>query len=141
MSLVLDGIRVLELGAGISGPMATMLLADHGADVTRIERPGEEPLREQLGHHAWNRGKRSAALDLKNADDLRSFLALATANPAVVCGIHRGLIAGSMEQFGETDTHVGLEPFVGPTTCVAHVTTRTPFRDRATPATASKEPT
>lgn len=82
-------------------------------------------------------GGRTAKLVLRDCP----FLALATANPAVVCGIHRGLIAGSMEQFGETDTHVGLEPFVGPTTCVAHVTTRTPFRDRATPATASKEPT
>ena len=77
MSLVLDGIRVLDLSTGIAGPMATMLLADHGADVTRIERPGEEPLRSQLGHHAWNRGKRSAVLDLKNADDKRAFLALA----------------------------------------------------------------
>jgi len=82
-------------------------------------------------------GGRTAKLVLQDCP----FLALATANPAVVCGIHRGLIAGSMEQFGETDTHVSLEPFVGPTTCVAHVTTRTPFRDRAIPATASKEPT
>jgi crotonobetainyl-CoA:carnitine CoA-transferase CaiB-like acyl-CoA transferase len=84
MSLVLDGIRVLDLSTGISGPMATMLLADHGAQVTRIERPGEEPLRNQLGHHAWNRGKRSAVLDLKNADDKRSFLALATSADVLV---------------------------------------------------------
>ncbi len=84
MSLVLDGIRVLDLSTGIAGPMATMLLADHGADVTRIERPGEEPLREQLGHHAWNRGKRSAVLDLKNAEDKRAFLALAATADVLV---------------------------------------------------------
>ncbi|GAA4414211.1 helix-turn-helix domain-containing protein [Fodinibacter luteus] len=64
------------------------------------------------------------------------FLDLARSNTAVVCGIHRGLIAGSLEQFGETDAEVGLEPFVDPTTCVAHVTTRTPFRSTTTP----KEP-
>lgn len=63
------------------------------------------------------------------------FIGLARSNTAVVCGIHRGLIAGSLEQLGETDTVVGLEPFVGPTTCIAHVSTRTPFR-----TTAPKEP-
>ena len=84
MSLVLDGIQVLELSTGISGPMATMLLSDHGACVTRIERPGEDPLRNQLGHHAWNRGKRSAVLDLKNAEDKRAFLALAATADVLV---------------------------------------------------------
>ncbi len=77
MALVLDGIRVLDLSTGISGPMATMLLADHGASVTRIERPDEDPLRAQLGNHVWNRGKRSAVLDLKDARDKQAFLALA----------------------------------------------------------------
>lgn len=80
-------------------------------------------------------GGRTARLVLKDCP----FLALAVDNPAVVCGIHRGLITGSMEQFGEPDTEIGLEPFVGPATCVAHVSTRTPFRDK-TPGTATKEP-
>ncbi len=55
------------------------------------------------------------------------FLDLAMDNPAVVCGIHRGLIAGTMEQLGEGDTEVSLEPFVEPRRCLAHVRTRTPF--------------
>ena len=59
------------------------------------------------------------------------FLELARDNTAVVCGIHRGLIAGSLEQLGETSTRVSLEPFVGPTTCVAHVSTTAPFRSPA----------
>ena len=62
------------------------------------------------------------------------FLELARANPAVVCGIHRGLIAGSLAQLGESATRVSLEPFVDDTTCIAHVSTTTPFR-----TTASKE--
>lgn len=55
------------------------------------------------------------------------FLELAKTNPAVVYGIHRGLIAGTLERFGESDAEVSLEPFVGPSLCVAHVTTRNPF--------------
>jgi len=84
MTLVLDGIKVLDLTTGIAGPMATMLLADHGADVTRVERPGEDPLRAQLGQHVWNRGKRSAVLDLKDAGDKAVFLALAATADVVV---------------------------------------------------------
>jgi predicted ArsR family transcriptional regulator len=64
------------------------------------------------------------------------FLDLARENPAVVCGIHRGLIAGSLAQLGESATRVSLEPFVDATTCIAHVSTTTPFR-----TTASKEST
>lgn len=56
------------------------------------------------------------------------FLELARDNTAVVCGIHRGLIAGSLEQLGETAARVSLEPFVDPTTCLARVSTTTPFR-------------
>ena len=84
MALVLDGIRVLDLSTGIAGPMATMLLADHGALVTRIERPDEDPLRAQLGNHVWNRGKRSAVIDLKDTRDKQAFLALAATADVVL---------------------------------------------------------
>lgn len=43
MAGVLTGLRVLDLTWGVAGPMATMLLTDHGAEVTRIERPGGPP--------------------------------------------------------------------------------------------------
>jgi len=74
---VLEGVRVLDLSWGIAGPMATMLLADHGAQVTKIEPPGGDPTRGQLGYRVWQRGKRSAVLDLKDPADLKSLLALA----------------------------------------------------------------
>lgn len=77
MAGVLDGIRVLDLSWGIAGPMATMMLADHGADVTKIEPPGGDPFRSELGYKAWQRGKRSAVLDLKDAGDLALFRKLA----------------------------------------------------------------
>jgi crotonobetainyl-CoA:carnitine CoA-transferase CaiB-like acyl-CoA transferase len=77
MSAVFEKLKVLDLTWGIAGPMATMLLADNGAEVTKIEPPGGDPYRNQLGYHVWQRGKRSAILDLKNAEDKKAFLALA----------------------------------------------------------------
>ena len=73
----LAGLRVLDLSWGVAGPMTAMLLADSGADVTKIEPPGGDPFRAQLGYRVWQRGKRSAALDLKGAGDRAAFLALA----------------------------------------------------------------
>ena len=84
MSGVLDGLRVLDLSWGSAGPMVTMMLADHGAEVTKIEPPGGDPFRgrdgvpAELGYRAWQRGKRSAVLDLKTAADHEVFLRLAS---------------------------------------------------------------
>ena len=74
-------------------------------------------------------GGRSAEVTLAHCP----FLDLARDNPAVVCGIHRGLIAGSLAQLGESEsaTRVSLEPFVDATTCIAHISTTTPFRTAA----------
>jgi len=77
MTAPLAGLRVLDLSWGIAGPMTAMLLADSGADVTKIEPPGGDPFRAQLGYRVWQRGKRSAVLDLKRAEEREAFLALA----------------------------------------------------------------
>ena len=55
------------------------------------------------------------------------FLDLARANPAVVCGVHKGLLAGAMHEMGEAEVDVSLQPFVGPDACRAQITTHTPF--------------
>lgn len=55
------------------------------------------------------------------------FLELARTNPAVACGIHRGLISGAMTRLGEPETKVSLQPFVKPELCLAHVTTTANF--------------
>lgn len=96
MAGVLDGIRVLDLTRGISGPMATMLLSDHGADVVRIEAPGDDPFREQAGYKAWNRGKRSAVLDLADDTDLETFRALAADADVVI----ESFAPGTTEKLG-----------------------------------------
>lgn len=77
MAGVLENIRVLDLSWGIAGPMTTMLMADHGAAVTKIEPPGGDPYSGQLGYRVWQRGKRRAELDLKDPADKDALLALA----------------------------------------------------------------
>ena len=62
----LAGIRILEVGTMPAGPYATMLLADLGADVTKIEPPGGDISRKVGDSYfaSLNRGKRSICLDL-----------------------------------------------------------------------------
>ena len=67
----LRDIRVLEFGQYIPGPLLGMLLADQGADVIKVERPGGDPARSQPAFATWNRGKRSVVLDLKSEQGQR----------------------------------------------------------------------
>jgi crotonobetainyl-CoA:carnitine CoA-transferase CaiB-like acyl-CoA transferase len=75
----LAGIRVVEQGTFITGPCAGMMLADLGADVIKIESPEGDPYRSYQGgqysphFQAYNRNKRSLALDLKYAPDHEFF--------------------------------------------------------------------
>jgi crotonobetainyl-CoA:carnitine CoA-transferase CaiB-like acyl-CoA transferase len=84
MTGVLDGITVLDLTSGIAGPVVTMLLADHGARVTRIEPPAGTTLPPLSGERVWHRGKRRAELDLTVAADREVLDALVGAADVVV---------------------------------------------------------
>lgn len=81
----LAGVRVLELGSFIAAPTAGRLLADFGADVVKIERPGlGDELRNwrlyagstSMLFRALNRNKRSVALDLRTEEGRAAVLAL-----------------------------------------------------------------
>ena len=61
---IFDGIRVIDFGTGLAPSLATMLLADNGADVIKVEPPGGDPLRATPAWRMWNRGKRSVVLDI-----------------------------------------------------------------------------
>ena len=79
------------------------------------------------GYHpevSTSEGGRTARVELSDCP----FLDLARDNQAVVCAVHRGLIAESMKQAGEADAEVTLEPFVTENRCRAHIRTATPFR-------------
>jgi crotonobetainyl-CoA:carnitine CoA-transferase CaiB-like acyl-CoA transferase len=74
---ILKDIKVIELGTYITGPAAGLHLADLGADVIKVERPGTgDPFRTFKGglysphYQTYNRNKRSIALDTKDPDDL-----------------------------------------------------------------------
>ena len=118
--------------AGESGPAATpgAWLATVGRLIDALRDWGYTP------HLSTSGSGRTAELTLKECP----FIDLARDNPAVVCGIHRGLIAGTLEQFGEDDAEISLEPFVTPQHCVARVTTHTPFT-RVVRRAAAVEPT
>ncbi len=70
----LAGVRVVEIGRYISAPLASMLLADLGADVVKVESPEGDPFRRWRPGQtsprflAFNRGKRSVVLDLRSPE-------------------------------------------------------------------------
>ena len=101
MTRPLDGIRVLDLSRLLPGPFLTMVLADLGADVVKIEDPkvGDylrifPPAKGGVGgrYLAINRGKRSLALDLKDADAKAAFLRLVAAADVVVESFRPGVL-------------------------------------------------
>ncbi|ORV51699.1 hypothetical protein AWC03_21705 [Mycobacterium europaeum] len=91
----LAGIRVVSLAEQFPGPFATLLLSDLGADVVQVERPnGGDPSRAFPGHYdALNRGKRSVALDLKDADGADAFGRLVSHADVLLEGFRPGVLS------------------------------------------------
>ena len=100
----LDGIRVADFSRVLAGPLATMILADLGADVIKIERPGTGddtrgwgPPWTADGESSYylgaNRNKRSIALDLKEPADLATARAIAVRSDVVIENFRPGVMA------------------------------------------------
>src|SRR5262249_31088601 len=103
--LPLAGVRLLDLTRVLAGPFCTMLLADLGAEVVKVERPGGDDARQYgpflpSGESAYfagiNRGKKSIVLDLKREADRATFLRLVERADVVV----ENYRPGTMEAFG-----------------------------------------
>ncbi len=101
MTLPLSGLRVLDLSRLLPGPFATMVLADLGADVVKVEEPGGgdwlrgmPPLAdgESGAFHALNRNKRSIAIDLRTPEGVGVLLRLARRADAVVESFRPGVL-------------------------------------------------
>jgi crotonobetainyl-CoA:carnitine CoA-transferase CaiB-like acyl-CoA transferase len=98
----LDGIRILDLTQVMSGPYCTMMLADLGADVIKIENPnGGDQTRKDWGYAikgddsravlALNRNKRSVCIDLKSEEGLEQFRSLVRDADVVVENFRPGV--------------------------------------------------
>lgn len=102
----LDGIRILDFSRVLAGPMATQILAEFGAEVTKVERPGNgdesrvfEPVFEggtSAYYAAFNRSKRSIAVDLKSEGGRELAFDLAAQADILV----ENFLPGVMEKLG-----------------------------------------
>jgi crotonobetainyl-CoA:carnitine CoA-transferase CaiB-like acyl-CoA transferase len=127
----LDGVRVLDFGQYVAGPMAATLLADAGAEVTRIEPPGG-PRFTDPGNAYLLRGRAAThVLDLKSTAGQRQALALAAASDVLIenfrpgvmdrlglgaraCqDLNPGLVYCSLPGFSELDERAGMAGWEG----------------------------
>jgi crotonobetainyl-CoA:carnitine CoA-transferase CaiB-like acyl-CoA transferase len=106
VNLPLEGVKVLDLSRVLAGPYATMVLADLGADVVKVEHPERGDDTRQWGppfaggESAYflsvNRNKRSIGVDLKEPEGLEKVKRLATGADVVIENMKRG----ALEKFG-----------------------------------------
>ncbi|RZU45412.1 alpha-methylacyl-CoA racemase [Streptomyces sp. BK022] len=87
----LSGVRVVELAGIGPGPFAAMLLADLGADVVRVDRPGGPGLGIDPARDVTNRNKRSVVVDLKAPDGAARVLDLAERADVLLEGYRPGV--------------------------------------------------
>jgi crotonobetainyl-CoA:carnitine CoA-transferase CaiB-like acyl-CoA transferase len=96
----LEGIKVLDLSMYLPGPHLTMMMADHGADVIRVESHEGEPTRAIGKYHegttVWfrntHRAKRSVVLNLKRPEGVEAFLKLAAEADVVIESFRAGVV-------------------------------------------------
>ncbi len=111
MRSILSGIRVLDLSTIVAGPATSMILADLGADIIKVERPGIGEDGRAMGPHrgewgayftALNRGKRSIALDIRQPAGREAVLRI-----AATCDVFlENFRGGKAAQFGLDETAV-----------------------------------
>jgi len=104
VTLPLEGVRVIEVGQALAGPLAGVLLADMGADVIKIEKPdGGDDARiwgppfgpdgvTSLYFYSQNRNKRSVTLDLKAADDVAKLNRLCETADILIQNLRPGVV-------------------------------------------------
>ncbi len=115
----LTGLTVLDFSLGMPGALCTLVLADYGAEVIKVEPPGGDPFRFQPAWISWNRGKKGVVLDLATAEGREQAVRLAAGADVLVesfrpgdtaewglsyddlAGVHPGLVYCSITGFGQ----------------------------------------
>lgn len=92
----LKGLRVIDFGQYIAGPMAAMILADYGADVIHVDPPGGPRWNAYEANAVLMRGKRNITLDLNDSDDLATAYRLIETADVVIENFRPGV----MSRFG-----------------------------------------
>jgi len=104
MTLPLEGLRVIEVGQALAGPLAGAMMADMGADVIKVEKPdGGDDARgwgppfgpdgeTSLYFHGQNRNKRSIALDLKAPADVEALHRLCETADILIQNLRPGVV-------------------------------------------------
>ena len=97
----LAGVKVVEVGQALAGPLAGVILADLGAEVIKVEKPdGGDDARlwgppfvdgDSVSFHSNNRGKRSVTLDIKDPGDLARLKALAADADILIQNLRPGV--------------------------------------------------
>ena len=114
---IFDDIRIIDFTSGIAGPYATMFLADHGADVIKVEPPGGDPYRVSPGFETFNRGKRSVMLDPTSDSGRNRTQLLARSADVVVVDIpaaraaERGIDEAALRQDNPSLVYLAMPPF------------------------------
>jgi formyl-CoA transferase len=98
----LEGIKVIEIGQALAGPLAGVILADMGADVIKVEKPdGGDDARlwgppfvdgDSVSFHSNNRGKRSVTLDIKRPADVAKLKLLARDADILIQNLRPGIV-------------------------------------------------
>ena len=101
MTMKLDGLRVLDLSLFLPGPALTQILADHGADVIKVEPPGEGEPNRHIGlreddvsvfFRNTHRGKRSVCINLKSPEGRAALLKIAASVDVFVEAFRPGVV-------------------------------------------------
>ena len=126
----LTGVRVVDFGHYIAGPLTGMLLADQGAEVIKVDRPGT-PDYDTPANGVFNRGKQRVTLDLKDADDCAMAVKLIRSADVVIenfrpgvmqrlglgaeemTALNPGLVYLSLPGFASTDERAPIRAFEG----------------------------
>jgi crotonobetainyl-CoA:carnitine CoA-transferase CaiB-like acyl-CoA transferase len=112
----LDGLLVVDASWGMPGAVGTMLLADYGAEVVKVERP-DGPLDANMAHRrVWDRSKSSVTLDLDQPSDIATLLELLQRADIFVesFGVDRapdGLGSAEIAELAPTLVHVSLSAY------------------------------
>jgi crotonobetainyl-CoA:carnitine CoA-transferase CaiB-like acyl-CoA transferase len=149
MTAALDGIRVVDFGQYIAGPLAAVMLADNGADVIHVDPPGG-PRWQHPADAFYNRGKQRISLNLKDAADRSTATRLVESADVVIENFRPGvmrrlgldfdalctrlprLIACSIPGFASDDPRCGVAAWEG--VVGAATDTYAPLHQITTPA-------